>query len=121
MYWPIIYKKISETIDKVIKEPQYAYIHLKELLDNISDIKSDNDGYLITTNFLYDINRLYVEAYIRELHYVFIPGFVKKVNSFTIKHYEKLDTFINNIDWDSDNIPENWIDLSNQAGFKISI
>lgn len=119
MYWDNIYKEIAQTIDKVIVEPQFSYIFFQELLKVISDVKSDNDGYLISITFLYDISYLLLESYRRDNHEAFIPRFVKKVNSFTVSNYGNLNSFISSIDWDSGGIPENWIILSQNVGYDL--
>ncbi len=120
MYWDKIYKKIAETIDKVIDEPQYSYKYFKELLTEISDLKSDNDGYIIATKFLYDVHHLFIESYRRDFHYPFINRFVRKTNFFTINNYGDLNTFISNIDWDSNGVPENWVRISKDIGFSLN-
>ena len=120
MYWDNIYIKIAETIDLAIKEPPYSYIHLKELLKNIVDIESDDHGFLISINFLYDIYHLYNEEYKRDNYSPFVYSFVKKVNTFTISYYGELNDFINSLEWDSNGVPTNWARISNEIGFNIN-
>lgn len=119
MYWNILYKDIAELIDKSIKEPQYSYVYLLELVNKFIDVKSDNDGSLISRTFLYKIWKIYVEAYDRDAHMFFIPQFVDDVNTFTINNYGDLNSFVNSIDWDSNGIPENWISLSADCGYDL--
>ena len=121
MSWKELYQIFAEDLSNSVEDPPMAKEYVYNSLLALTNSVSEDDGRLIETTFLYDLNRLY--EWSRRFSQQMDPKvrqFAYRMNVFTIKYYGDLTTFVNSIPWHEDCIPFYWWTTSEDMDFDTS-
>lgn len=121
-YWNNLYVVLAENLSLTNSDPVKAQSYFYICLDSITNIKSDNDGFLIATNFVYPIWNNYVDWFTHYTMYnVHIKILARKINEFTINNYNSnLSEWVNNMSWTDGCVPFQWAEWAEDAGYDTS-
>ncbi len=114
-YWNNIYVILAENLCSTFSDPINAKTYLKECLNTIIDIDSQDDGSSIVKQILCPLFNTYISWIQHQSAYrLDLAKLVSIMNKFTINNYERdLETWVNSLIWTNDSPPTQWLIWSN--------
>ena len=122
MNWEETYPTIATELAATVTDRTDDMTHLKNVLYALVNLTTEgdgsNDGYgrEAVTTLMEEMYHLYNDA---ERIFFYDPikfHFVESINSFTVKYFGDLTTFVNNLIWEDGCIPIAWAELTEHAG-----